>query len=118
MHLKNYEKNTDTKEYKIVITPTAYREIDNIYEYIIEKLYNENAAKNLMREVENSIQNLKNIPKIHGKIEKVDDLKRNYRKIIVKNYIILYTIDEEKDIVYISHMYYRKRDYQNNNLLQ
>ena len=37
-------------------------------------------------------------------------LKKEYRKIIVKNYIILYTIDENNKVVYISHIYYGKRN--------
>ncbi len=47
-----------------------------------------------------------------SKIEKVDDeLMRNYRRIVIKNFVVLYTIDEEHKIVYISHMYYGKRNY-------
>ena len=34
-----------------------------------------------------------------------------YRRIVIKNYVVLYTIDEENKIVYISHMYYKKRNY-------
>ena len=36
-------------KYKIIITPTAYKEINKIYNYILEDLYAEKAAKDLMR---------------------------------------------------------------------
>ncbi|MGN1301235.1 MAG: type II toxin-antitoxin system RelE/ParE family toxin [Clostridia bacterium] len=107
----------DTNQYKVIITPTAYREINKIYDYITEELYAKNAANDLMEKVEEEVQRLKYAPKIHTEIEKIDELKRNYRRIVIKNYIILYTIDEEKNVVFISHMYYGGRNYIDNNLL-
>ena len=107
----------NTKKYRVIITPTARKEINKIYDYIFKNLYAENAAKNLMKQVEAEIQNLKLLPKIHSEIVKIAELQRTYRKIVIKNYIILYTIDEDNCIVYISHMYYRGRDYINNDLL-
>ena len=44
--------------YKVIITPTAYKEINKIYDYISEDLYAEKTAKDLMLKVEESIQNL------------------------------------------------------------
>ena len=90
--------DTDSN-YKIIITPTA-----------------KSAAKRLMEKVENEVQKLKYAPKIHTEIEKYDELKRNYRRIVINNFIILYTIDENNMVVYISHMYYGGRDYTNNSL--
>ncbi|MCI8411748.1 MAG: type II toxin-antitoxin system RelE/ParE family toxin [Clostridia bacterium] len=90
--------------------------MNKIYNYINEELYAENAAKNLMKKVEDEVQRLKYSPKIHAKIEKIDELKRNYRKIVINNYIILYTIDEKNHIVFISHMYYGGKNYIYNTL--
>ena len=39
--------------------------------------------------------------------------KKKYRKMIMGNYIVLYTIDEDKKIVYVSHMYYSGSNYLN-----
>ena len=101
----------DTKKYKVIITPTAYREINRIYDYISEDLYAEKAAKDLMQKIEDEVQKLKYAPEIHTKIEKFDELKRQYRRIVVKNYIILYTVDNEKEVVYVAHIYYGGRNY-------
>ncbi len=100
-----------TNSYKVIITSTAAREINRIYEYIAEDLYAEKAAKELMRNLENNLLKLKEMPQIYTKIEKLDDLKRNYRRIVIKNFIVLYTVDKDKKITYISHMYYGKRNY-------
>ena len=60
---------------------------------------------------------MKHSPKIYAEIEKLDELKRNYRRIVTKNFVILYTIDEDNSVVYISHMYYGGRNYLETNLL-
>ena len=91
-----------TNSYKVIITSTAVREINRIYEYIAEDLYAEKAAKELMGNLENNLLKLKEMPQIYTKIEKLDDLKRNYRRIVIKNFIVLYTVDEDKKITYIS----------------
>ena len=41
----------------------------------------------------------------------MDDLKRRYRRIVIENFVVLYTIDEDNGIVYVSHMYYGGRNY-------
>ena len=113
---RSWDRNMDIK-YKVIITPTAYKEINRIYDYILIDLYAEKAAKKLMRKVEEIIQLLKYSPKIYAEIEKFDELKKQYRRIIIKNFVILYTIDEYNKVVYISHMYYSGRNYLNNDLL-
>jgi addiction module RelE/StbE family toxin len=98
-------------KYKIVITPTARREINRIYDYILYDLNAEKAAKQLMQKVEAVIQELKYSPKIYVSIDKLDGVKRRYRRIVIRNFIILYTVDEESNIVYVAHMYYSGRNY-------
>lgn len=103
----------DTDNYRVIITPTAYKEIDKIYIYLTDELYAEIAAKNLMKKIEDKIERLRFIPKLYMEIGKVDELGRKYRRIIVNNYIILYTILENEEIVYISHIYYGRSNYIN-----
>ena len=59
-----------TNFYNVIITPTAYREISRIYEYITEDLCAENAAKRIMKKVEEEIQKLKYTPRMHQRIKK------------------------------------------------
>jgi addiction module RelE/StbE family toxin len=98
-------------KYKIVITPTARREINRIYDYILYDLNAEKAAKQLMQKVEAVIQELKYSPKIYVRIDKLDGVKRRYRRIVIRNFVILYTVDEDSNIVYVAHMYYSGRNY-------
>ncbi len=98
-------------KYRIIITPIARREINKIYDYILEELYAEKAAKQLIQKVEETIQELKYSPKIYVRIDKLDEVKRRYRRIVIRNFVILYTVDEESKTVYIAHMYYSGRNY-------
>lgn len=97
--------------YEIEFTEDARDEIREIYEYISKNLVNKEAAKRLMRKMRKTVMDLAESPRLYAKIEKKDRMKREFRRILVDNYIILYTIDEDKKTVYISHMYYGKRNY-------
>ena len=103
----------DINTYRVIVIPTAEREINRIYEYILKDLELDETAKNLMKRIEEIINTLKYAPHIFTKVERNYGLDMKYRRIVVKNYVILYTIDEKKQIVYIAHMYYKKRNYLN-----
>ena len=50
------------KNYKLNFTPKADEDLEQIYNYIYEKLFGENAAYNLMKKIESSIIRLKSFP--------------------------------------------------------
>ena len=97
--------------YEIEFTEDARDEIREIYEYISKNLVNEDAAKRLMRKMRKNVMELAESPKIYAKIEKKDRMKREFRRMVIDNFIVLYTIDEAKKTIYISHMYYGRRNY-------
>ena len=97
--------------YEIEFTEDCREEIDEIYEYISEKLVAENSAKKLMLKMRAAIMDLSESPNLYMKIEKKDKLKREYRRIVIDNFVVLYTVDESNKKVYIAHMYYGRRDY-------
>ena len=97
--------------YEIEFTEDARDEIREIYEYISKNLVNEDDAKRLMRKMRKNVMDLAESPKIYAKIKKKDRMKREFRRMVVDNFIVLYTIDENKKTIYISHMYYGRRNY-------
>lgn len=99
------------KKYKIYFTVAANKEIEQICRYLEEVLFAENAVVNLKIKIEEKIKCLENNPRMYSKIQKKDDLNREYRKIVINHYIVLYTIDEERKTIYISHCYYNASDY-------
>ena len=96
---------------KIFFTDNAISDMNSIFEYISEKLYLPNSARKLMREINDKIENLKYMPKIYNVIKKNNFLKNEYRKIVIKNYVIIYTINESIKTVYIVNLYYSKSNY-------
>lgn len=104
----------DTKNhYKIEFTEESKKEIKKIYNYIKNELYAENAAKRIMNKVEELVNNLAYAPKIYAEIDKYRGTKKVYRRIVIDNYVLLYTINEQNKKIYIMHMYYGGSDYIN-----
>ena len=99
--------------YKIIFTNDAISEMENSFEYISKELYAPNAANDLMLKIDKSIENLKYMPKMYNIIKKYDELNLEYRKVVVKQYCIIYTINEDDKEVYIIHFYHSKQDYLN-----
>lgn len=109
-YLKNGKKNID---YKIHFLENALDEIYEIHEYISKVLKSHSSANRFINDIISKVETLSRFPKIYSTINKYDRLNREYRKIIVSNYILLYTIDENKKYVYISHVFYGGKNYQN-----
>ena len=99
--------------FEVEFTDECIEEMIEIYEYISSNLKEDNVAKELINEVIDKVLNLANIPELYMKIGKSDRLKREYYRMVIKNYVVLYTIDFEKKTVFISHMIYGRRNYFN-----
>ena len=104
-------------EYKVKLTDQFLDEFEEICDYISNKLKNMDASNRLREKVIYNILLLENFPKMCVEIEKVDRTERNYRRMIVNNYVILYTIDELEKVIYIAHIYYSGRNYLDSGLL-
>ena len=93
--LKNGKKNM---EYKVKLTNQFLDEFEEICNYISNQLNNVNASNRLRAKVIYNVLLLEKFPKICSEIEKTDKTKRQYRRMVVNNYVILYTIDEIEKI--------------------
>ena len=100
-----------TNQYNVELTDECKKDIRNIYTYIRNNLDAEDAANRLSDQYEFAIRNLEYFSKIYAVIDKYENIRRIYRRIVVNNYIILFTIDEKDKKVYVSHIYYKGRDY-------
>lgn len=98
-------------EYKVQFTEKCLEDIEEACEYIKEKLKEEKASNRLRIKIKDSVKGLSTSPEMYAKTEKFDKVKRVYRRIPIDNYVLLYNVDKENKIVYISHMYYGGRNY-------
>ena len=99
------------KTFEVEFTDKCIKEIINIYDYISTELKENRTAIKLISTVNEKILNLKTNPELYMKVGKVDKLKREYHRIVIKNYVILYTVDYNQRKIFISHMIYGKRNY-------
>lgn len=86
-------------------------EFEEICEYVSNKLKNSDVSNRLREKVMYNILLLEKSPRMYVEIEKTDRTERKYRRIAIKNYVILYTIDNFERIVYVAHIYYGGRNY-------
>lgn len=98
-------------EYKIKLTAEFLEEVETICEYISSNLKNMDASNRLRKKIMYNVFLLESSPRMFAEIEKTDKTKRFYRRFVIDNYVVLYTIDEIKKIIYISHVYYGGKNY-------
>lgn len=88
-------------DYKVKITPRAFSDIDYIYSYIANELVANVAAERHVKLLEEAILSLSAMP-YRGAERKVGRYaNRGYRQLFVKNYTIVYRIDEENKTVIV-----------------
>ncbi|MFT3950938.1 MAG: type II toxin-antitoxin system RelE/ParE family toxin [Oscillospiraceae bacterium] len=98
--------------YKLIFAPEFVRDLDSTFEYISCTLTVPGAAKKLMREIDDAIMNLREMPYMYPVCEEPLDVME-YRKLVLKNYIIIYSVDEKKKNVNLPRSFYGRRDYLN-----
>ena len=85
--------------YKIVKTDSFQRDLDGAVGYIVLSLTNKTAAASLLDAVEKIYDDLERMPLMYGFCDDphLRDLK--YHKAVIKNYIMVYTVDEDAKVV-------------------
>jgi len=98
------------KKYKIRISPRAYRDLNEIFEYIaLEKLFPQNAKEQTNRKKE-KIKTLEIFPQSHQERVEGRYAKKGYRQLLIDNHVAIFRIDEENLFVYIVTIQYQGRD--------
>jgi addiction module RelE/StbE family toxin len=88
-------------KYQVKITPQAFRDIDMIYDYIARHLLEPGTANNLVDEIEAGIFSLEEMPN-RGAPRRIGNYaNKGYRQLFVKNYTIVYRVDEAAKCVII-----------------
>jgi len=84
----------------------------DIVRYISHELQNPTAADALTNEMIAAAERLCDFPYINAVHQTLKPLKQEYRKLIVKNYILFYRVDEKKKLITIARVIYARRDYE------
>lgn len=99
-----------TENFKIVYSKTSLDGIGEIYTYIKDVLCEEGSARKTVQAIRMRIKSLENMPFRYPVLE-IENLSRDdLRKTLVGNFLIIYTVDNVKKIVYIVNVVYASRD--------
>ncbi|MFV0342968.1 MAG: type II toxin-antitoxin system RelE/ParE family toxin [Anaerocolumna sp.] len=94
--------------YSVKLLSMAYKNLDEIYEYIAKELLSERSAENLIDDLEEAILSLETMPKRGAKRRNGIFANKGYRQIFVRNFIIVYRVDDEKKEVVVVTVKYSK----------
>lgn len=97
--------------YKLNISELAHHDLDRIVSYIKVNLASPIAATNFLDQVEKCYDYLKDNPYMYAKCQNNRLEKEGYRKIPIKNYLLVYKVVEEDRTVNILRYFYGTQDY-------
>ena len=97
--------------YSLIVSEHAHRDLENIVAYIAVQLANPTAATNLLDEVEKCYGHLKSNPLMYERCHDVRLQKEGYRKAAIKNYVLVYKVDEGTKTVIIYRFFFGAQDY-------
>jgi len=98
-------------KFTVKLMPRAYRDLDGIYVHIAVHIGVKETAENLIDELEKAILTLDFMP-YRGAERKVGAYaNKGYRQVFVKNFVIVYRIEEKNKEVLIVTVRYTPSDF-------
>lgn len=98
--------------YNIIESELALQDLDNILGYISYTLANPSAASSFADEVEACYSNLERMPLMYEFCHDPRLQALKYHKAIIKNYVMVYKVDEDEKSVNILRFFYGRQDYE------
>lgn len=95
---------------KIVYTFQAQQDLKNIYEYIAYSLLVPDTARNMSRQIMQSVRSLETMPERNPLYKEEPWHSQGVRFIPVKNYLLFYTVNNETHTVSIVRILYGGMD--------
>ena len=99
------------KEYKIKLSIQAKEDYKSIIRYIKNKLIEPKIAEKYAGLIKNELYTLKYNPQKFAIIDYEILKKYEFRKLLIKNYIAFYRINEDEKIVNIERILYARTDW-------
>lgn len=96
--------------YKLEFLPNAKSDIYNIVYYISKKLNNNSAAKKITQDLINGAKSILDFSYCSPIYKYKGELKREYRHIKIRNYLLFYTINKKEKVVTIVRLLYEKNE--------
>lgn len=100
------------KKYNVVISKDALEDIEGIFKYISEILYEPYVARKIQKNLLIRIKTLEFMPNRNTVIDIEPYKQRGVRIFLVENYKVFYFVNEDEGRVYILNVLYKHRDWQ------
>ena len=97
--------------YRLEVFPVAKEDMVEIVRYISKDLKYPAAANSISDALFAAMEAVTEFPYANPAYVPIRPLRFEYRKRMVKNYLMLYRVDEQKKTITISRVIYAKRDY-------
>ncbi|MDR1088448.1 MAG: type II toxin-antitoxin system RelE/ParE family toxin [Coriobacteriales bacterium] len=99
------------ERYKVNLSELAERDIRGIIRYISSDLSAPGAAENMLGIIESALKKLSTMPEIHPLVQDEALALAGFRKVIIKNYLAFYTVDNKTKSVDVARVLYSRRDW-------
>ena len=98
-------------KYEVMLYPRAFRDIEDIYKYIASVKVAPEYAKGQTDRIWTAVQTLSTMPYSHQ--DRLDGryAGKNYKQLLIDNYIAIYKIDEKNKKVYVVTVQYYGRNF-------
>ena len=101
------------KHYQVYISSSAEKDLADIGRYIFYELSAPVAAFSMIEAAQKAIEGLSEMPHRYALVLDERLAAMGYRKIIVKNYIVFFSVDEKEKAVNVERILFGRRDWQN-----
>jgi len=97
-------------KYTVKIYPQAIRELDDIYQYIASDKQSPENGKAQLDRMKEAILSLSTFPESHQNRMHGRYAGREYKQLLVDNYVVIFKINKEQRIVYVITIQYQGRN--------
>ena len=98
--------------YKLIKTDSYQRDLDGAVGYIVLSLVNKTAAVSLLDAVEKIYDDLERMPLMYSLCNDPHLRNLKYHKVVIKNYVMVYKVDEDEKTVNILRFFHGRQDYE------
>ena len=99
-------------DYKVIVTQSAQRDLEEVMTYLSVSLGNPAAARKLYAEVEECYDQLRRYPLSCECCRLPRLAEKGYRKAVIDHYILIYRPEEERGAVFVLRFFYGRQDYE------
>ena len=96
--------------FTVELTAKAKQDLRCLHDYIVDQYQNPKDASKLLERLTSAAKSLAVFPKMH-RVRKKDSNGREIRFFPVDDYVIIYFVDERKQLVSIMHFCHGRRDF-------